>query len=423
VTEASRGAGGTARVLVLAAALLLGLLSPGAARAADDDAPTIQAPAAIAVELSTGDVVFGRRQDQQRGIASTTKLMTALVALEREPDLGRRFTVPRYAAAAGESLANLHAGDRMTLRDLLGGMLLPSGNDAAAAIARSVAGSVPRFVALMNDRARAIGIDARFRNPIGLDAEGHHASASDLVKLTLLLRRFPAFREIVDARSLVLRSATPAITVVNRNTLVQGYPWVDGVKTGHTRAAGYALVGSGRRRGVSVVTVVLGDPSEAARDADSLALLRYATSRYERVRPLRRAAAVGRLPLRYRDERVAVVAASTVTRTARKGEALRTRVTGLPRDVEGPLPRGSRLGTIEVLQRGRVVARVPAVTAEPVAAATFWERLDEGLARGWVRFLIAVAVACLVLLALLVRRSRRVRRTGGGGPRAGSPTP
>jgi D-alanyl-D-alanine carboxypeptidase (penicillin-binding protein 5/6) len=410
VTDQTRRAGGSARVLLLAlAASLLLLAAPGTTRAADDDPPTIQAPSAIAVELSTGDVVFGRREDEQRGIASTTKLMTALIVLERERDLSRRFTVPRYAASAGESLAYLHAGDRMTVEDLLGGMLLPSGNDAASALARSVGGSVPAFVAMMNARSRALGLDARFRNPIGLDAPGHHASAADLVKLTLLLRRYPAFRDIVDRTSMTLDSATPPITVENRNPLVGAYPWVDGVKTGHTRAAGYALVGSGRRRGISVVTVVLGDPSEAARDSDSIALLRYATGRYDRVRPLRAAAVVGRPLLRYRDERVPVVAASTVTRIARKGERLRTRVIGLPRDVEGPLRKGARLGTIEVLQRGRVVARVPAVTAEAVSAATFWERLDEGLARGWVRFLIVVGLLCVVALAVLARRTRRAR--------------
>ncbi|MEV4421867.1 D-alanyl-D-alanine carboxypeptidase family protein [Patulibacter sp. NPDC049589] len=409
MTDARRRAAATARVLVLAALSFL-LLVPGAARAADDDAPTIQAPAAIVVELSTGDVVFGRKQDQQRGIASTTKLMTALVALEHERDLTKRFRVPAYAASAGESLANLHAGDRMTMEDLLGGMLLPSGNDAAAAIARSVGGSVSAFVGLMNDRARAIGLDARFRNPIGLDAPGHHASAADLVKITLLLRRFPAFRAIVDRKTMTLRSATPAITVENRNTLVQEYPWVDGVKTGHTRASGYSLVGSGRRRGISVVSVVLGDPTEAARDSDSIALLRYATDQYRRTTALKRGTVVGRPALRYRDEDVAVVAASSVVRTARRDEQLTTRVLGVPKDVEGPLRRGARLGTIEVLQRGRVVARIPAVTATEVRAATFWQRLDDGLERGWVRFLIAVAVVCLLVLAFLVRRSRRTHR-------------
>jgi D-alanyl-D-alanine carboxypeptidase (penicillin-binding protein 5/6) len=420
VTDARRGTAASVVTVLLAAVLLL---APAAARAQTADPPSIGAPSAIVVELSTGDTVFGRRQDVQRGIASTTKLMTALVLLERERDLSRRVTVPSYPASPGESLANLQAGDRMTLRDLLGGMMLPSGNDAASAIARAVGGSVPEFVALMNGRSRELGLDARFRNPIGLDAEGHHASAADLVKLTLLLRRFPDFKQIVDRRSMTLTSASPDITVVNRNRLVQQYPWVDGVKTGHTRASGYALVGSARRRGINVISVVLGTDSEAERDADSVALLRYATSLYDRVRPLRTGAVVGRLPLRYRDERVQVVASRTVTRTARKGERLTTRVLGLPRDVEGPLPRGTRLGTIEVLQRQEVVSRVPAVTATAIDAATFWERLDEHLQRGWVRFLIVLGVVCLVVLVALVARSRRGHGTRRGGPRGGSPTP
>lgn len=419
MTDVRRRTAGAVLALLVAALLLC---SPGTVRAQTDDPPSIGAPSAVVVELSTGDTVFGRRQDLQRGIASTTKLMTALVLLEREPDLSRRVAVPSYPASPGESLANLRAGDRMTLRDLLGGMMLPSGNDAASAIARAVAGSVPKFVALMNERSRALGLDARFRNPIGLDAEGHHASAADLVKLTLLLRRFDAFKETVSRKAMTLTSASPDITVVNRNRLVQQYPWVDGVKTGHTRASGYALVGSARRRGISVISVVLGTDSEAERDSDSIALLRYATSLYDRVRPLRTGAVVGRLPLRYRDEQVRIVASRTVTRTARKGERLTTRVLGLPRDVEGPLPRGTRLGTIEVIQRGEVVSRVPAVTATAVDAATFWERLDEHLQRGWVRFLIVLGLACLVALAVLVGRSRRLRRGRRGGPRSGSPT-
>jgi D-alanyl-D-alanine carboxypeptidase (penicillin-binding protein 5/6) len=416
VPRRSAGAGSVPALLV-ALALTLGLLVPSA-RAADG-APAIDAPAAIAVEVSTGDVVFDRRADDQRGIASTTKLMTALVALRDGSSLQRRLPVPAYAASPGESLANLHAGDRMTLRDLLAAMLLPSGNDAATALAKGIGGSVDAFVGRMNDEARRIGIDARFTNPVGLDAPGHHASAADLVKLTLLLRRYPAFREIVDERSATLSSATPPITVVNRNTLVQEVPWVDGVKTGHTRASGYALVGSGRRRGISVITVVLGDDSEAHRDADSLALLRYALARYERARPLSRATVVGSLPLRYRDQRVQVRAAAGVVRTARRGERFRTRVVGLPRDVEGPLPAGTRLGTVEVIQRGKVVARVPATTATRVASATFWERLDDHLARGTVRILIAAAALLALALAFLVRWSRR----SSGARRRSTPTP
>ncbi len=398
------------RLVAAVATLAIGF-GAGDARADDlPERPRIDAPAAIAVEVSTGDVVFERRANNQRLIASTTKLMTALVAFDRQSDLTKRFDVPPYAGAAVESVAGLRAGDRMTMRDLLGGLLLPSGNDAANAIAVGVGGSVPRFVRMMNDKAREIGIRSRFRNPVGLDADGHHGSPSDLVKITLLLRQYPEFRRIVRATSLRLESADPPITVTNRNRLVRAHEWVDGVKTGRTQRAGYALVGSGRRNGISVITVVLGTDSEAQRDADSLALLRYATASYKRSAVLEQGDAVAELPLRFRDQTVRVLADETVRRTLRRDERTSTRVIGLPTDVEGPLAAGSQLGTIEVVQRGEVVARVPAVTADAVAAASFWDRLDENLARRGVQALIVVAVLCLVALAVLARHGRRRAR-------------
>lgn len=395
------------RLVGVATALAVGAGAGGANAAELPSKPRIEAPAAIAVEVSTGDVVFERRADRQRSIASTTKLMTALIAFERRPDLSRTSVVPAYAGAAVESVAGLRAGDRMTMQNLLGALLLPSGNDAANAIAVAVGGTVPGFVRMMNARARELKIDARFRNPVGLDATGHHASPADLVKLTLLLRQYPEFRRIVDAKSLRLDSATPPITVTNRNRLVQTVGWVDGVKTGHTRKAGYALVGSGRRNGVSVITVVLGTDSEAQRDADSLALLRYATGSYKRSAVLKKGAVVADLPLRYRDQTVPVVAAETVRRTIRRDERTTTRVIGLPSDVEGPLAARSQLGTIEVVQRGKVVARVPAVTAADVVAASFWDRVDENLGRRGVQLLLVVAVLCVLALALLARHGRR----------------
>ncbi|MDX8150900.1 D-alanyl-D-alanine carboxypeptidase family protein [Patulibacter brassicae] len=390
-------------VVALAVAALTGpAVSPAAAA---DDPPRISAPAAIAVETSTGDVVFDRRGEQPRAIASTTKLMTALLAFE-SGNLERRVTIRPYAGAAVESVAGLHPGDRMTLRDLLSALMLPSGNDAAVAIARAVSGSVPAFVRRMNARSRELGLTAEFENPIGLDGRRHRASAADLVKLALLLRRYPEFRRIVNRPSDRLASATPPITVVNRNALVRDVPWVDGVKTGHTTRAGYALVASGRRRGISVVTVVLGTSSEAARDADSLALLRYALGRYRVSTGLAARTVVARLPLRYRDEEVALVAASTVRRITRRDERLTTRVVGTPADVEGPLPAGSRLGTVEVLQRGRVVARVPAVTQRSVAQATVWQRADDQLAKTWVKLVLLLAILCALALAVAVRRQR-----------------
>jgi D-alanyl-D-alanine carboxypeptidase (penicillin-binding protein 5/6) len=372
--------------------------------------PAVRAPSAILVEPATGDVVFQRRAGERRAIASTTKLMTALVALERAP-LSRQLRAVRYRGAAAESVAGLRAGERLTVADLLRATLVASANDAAATLAaRLGGGSRSGFVALMNRRARALGLrDTRFSNPIGLDQPGNHSSAEDLVKLTLILRRSPFFRAVTDRRRVTLRSGARRRTLVNRNTLVRTVGFVNGVKTGHTQQAGYVLVGSGSLRGVTVVSAVLGDTGERERDADTLALLRYGLSRYHRSTPVRRGERFATARLRHRgDERVALVAAGTVTRTVRRGEPARTRVVGAPAELDGPLPAHARVGTIEVRWRGRTVARVPLVTAAPVAEAGFAQRFDDVISRTAV--VLALGLVALGSLRVLVLRRRARRR-------------
>ncbi|HYF26151.1 MAG TPA: serine hydrolase, partial [Baekduia sp.] len=218
-----------AAVAVLLVAALLAA-APGPARA--QERPRLKAPSAILVEPATGDIVLAKRADDRRAIASTTKLMTALVTLERA-SLDDVMTAVDYPAAAVESQLGLRAGERLTVRDLLRGLLLESANDAAATLAARVAGSRKAFVALMNRRARALRLrDTRFANPIGLDQEGNFSSATDLVKLTLILRRFAFFRETVDQPRATLRSGARVRTIANRNTLVREVPEVSGVKTG-----------------------------------------------------------------------------------------------------------------------------------------------------------------------------------------------
>lgn len=225
----------------------------------------------------TGAVVYSNRHThERRPIASTTKLMSAYVALAHA-SLGHRVTVQPYAASPGETVAGLPVGRRLDVNDLLKAMLLPSGGDAAHSLAVDLAGSSGRFVAWMNAAARKLGLrDTHYATPVGLDTPANYSSAGDLARLALALMREPAFARIVRMRSARL---TDGQTVVNRNDLVGRYPYVLGVKTGHTRDAGYCLVGAARRRGETVISVVLDDPSEAARDADTLALLRYALAR------------------------------------------------------------------------------------------------------------------------------------------------
>jgi D-alanyl-D-alanine carboxypeptidase (penicillin-binding protein 5/6) len=395
------------------AALLAALLvaGPVAAAATPAGAPTLQAKAAIVMEASTGDVLFAENARQRRAIASTTKLMTVLVALQRT-DLDDIFSAANYHAAPVESQIGLRAGERMSVRDLLRATLLPSANDAAATIAIGTMGSTQAFVEEMNRRAVALGLrDTHYTTPIGLDDPGNYSSARDLARLAIRLRGYEFFRRTTDLPSATLRSGARPRTVVNRNALVRRFPSVNGVKTGHTSRAGYVLVGSASRAGVTVISVVLGEPNEHARDVDSLALLRYGLRGYEAATPLPEGRVLGRVALRYRHgESVTVVAGSTVRRVLRAGTRTRVSVGGLPAEVDGPLPRGSRVGTAVVRAGATVLARVPVVTVRPVAEAGLAVRLSDLAGRSETIVALVLLLACSLPLVLLRRRAMRRRR-------------
>jgi D-alanyl-D-alanine carboxypeptidase (penicillin-binding protein 5/6) len=399
---------------VVAAALLLVLAHPKAAPAAP---PALRAPAAILVEPATGDVVYQRNATRARAIASTTKLMTVLLTLENAK-LSQTMAAVPYHPLPAESVIGLRAGERLTVADLLRGVLLASANDAAATLATRIGGSQRAFVAMMNSRARELRLShTHYANPIGLDAPGNYSSAEDLVKLTLLLRRNTFFRQVTDLRRATLKTGAHPRTIVNRNTLVRSVPEVNGVKTGHTIDAGYVLVGSATKNGITVISAVLGDPSEAARDADSLALIRYGLARYHRAVPVRRDHAYATVKLAHRDQRAQLVATRTVVRTARRGERLPVRMLGLPAELDGPLPAGSRVGTIVVRQRGRTVAQVPLVTRRAIAAASVLQRGDDVLGRTLTVVILSVVALASLQLVLLRRRAIRRRRRKAGSSR------
>ncbi|HTN25513.1 MAG TPA: D-alanyl-D-alanine carboxypeptidase family protein [Solirubrobacteraceae bacterium] len=389
---------------VLAAAPVAGAQSSGPPRLSG-------AKAAIVMEATTGDVLYERNADQHRSIASTTKLMTVLVALQRD-DLDDIFSAVDYHAGTAESQIGLVAGERMSVRDLLRAALLPSANDAAATLAVGTMGSTSAFVREMNNRARQLGLtNTHYGNPVGLDDPDNYSSARDLAKLAVRLRRFEFFRRTVDLPRATLRSGAHVRTVVNRNTLVRRVGAVNGVKTGHTGSAGNVLVGSASRGGVTVVSVVLGEPSEHARDTDSLALLRYGLDSYHAATPLPEGRVLGRVALRYRGgEFVDVVAGQTVRRVLRRGERTTVSVNGLPQEVDGPLPRGSRLGSAVVRAGTKVLGTVPVVTARPVEEAGLGTRLDDMLGRAETIIALVLLLACSLPLLLLRRRAIRRRR-------------
>lgn len=381
------------------------------------DAPALDAASAVLVEPVTGDVVYRRRPHQRRPIASTTKLMTALLALEREP-LGRVFTSPGYRPAfPDESLVHLRAGERMTVADLLRGLLLASGNDAAVDLAANTAGSVASFVAAMNRRAGQLRLtDTHYSNPIGLDAPGNYSSASDLAALAIRLRQRPWFAHAVDRGEARLHGSAGTHAVVNRNDLVRQVAFVNGVKTGHTPAAGYVLVGSGTRNGVTMVSAVLGEPGVFSRNVDTLALLRYGFSRYRSQHVFARADVLARSRVGYREQdTIRLVPARPFSTVVRRGEPPPAVTVHAPAKLTGPLPVGRRVGRVDVRYRGHVIARVPLVTADRVPEVTLPARLVTFVFRPGT--LVGLVVLAIFIVLLFGRRQR-----GGGqgtGGRAG----
>ncbi|MEX2194475.1 MAG: D-alanyl-D-alanine carboxypeptidase family protein [Thermoleophilaceae bacterium] len=397
----------TAARTFLPALLALALLLPSAAHGQLRE-PGVDADAAIVVDGGTGEVLFEKEPGERRSIASATKLMTALLVLERaEPDAV--FDAADYDAAAVESQIGLRRGERMVVADLFEALMLESANDAAVTLAEGIAGSSREFVDEMNSRARELGLDdTRYVDPIGLD-EDNRSSAEDLATLTRLLLENETFAEVVDQPTAVLETGARRRVVRNRNRLVARHPFVDGVKTGHTRRAGYVLVGSASGRGKQVVSVVLGEPSEAARDEDSLALLRYGIDQYRRVPALRAGRVVDRTDVRFFDDaEAALVTLKDVALTVRRGEEVRT-VVDAPEELEGPLPAGERVGTVAVVYRGEVVRRTALVTAAEVPGAGTVRRLTAVL--GVALTLLAILAMALVsmLVALRIRAVRRRR--------------
>jgi serine-type D-Ala-D-Ala carboxypeptidase (penicillin-binding protein 5/6) len=389
------------------ATVLLALAATAApAQAADRPPPLPNAQAAIVIDGRDGELMFAKRADSRRQIASTTKLMTALLTLER--------TRPRqviraadYDAAPVESQIGLRAGERMRVADLLEALLIESANDAAVTLAEGISGSTDAFVADMNARAAELGLtDTSFANPIGLDDPANYSTARDLAALAFVLMQRPRFARVVDEPVVELESGARPRVLDNRNALIASYPFVDGVKTGHTTQAGYVLIGSARsRNGGRVISVVMGEPSEAARDADTLKLLRWGLGQFQRVRVLDSRRPLARADIEYfEDEQAALVPQRGVVLTLRNGQEVRRRVRA-PEELSGPLPARDRVGSATVTVDGERVRRVALVTAAEVPEA------------GTLRVLVSVlgvpltvlAVAAILLLAVLLTLRLRAR--------------
>jgi serine-type D-Ala-D-Ala carboxypeptidase (penicillin-binding protein 5/6) len=350
---------------LLALLALLVLAAPAAA-----STPQVAARAWLVENAATGEVLLRHNDHARVPIASITKLMTVLVALERTRPTDV-VTVSPQAAAVGESSLSLRAGERIAVGDLVEAALIQSANDAAWALAvHAGGGSAERFVGLMNAKARALRLrETRFVRPDGLDVAGHVSSARDVTRLARIAMQHPTIRSVVARRT----DTAAGRTLRTWNDLLGRFPGLVGVKTGHTNDAGWSQVAAVRGRGLTLYATILGSPTRGGRNADLAELLEWGLDQYRRVDLVSMRRVYARAETPYGRGSVPLVAERPLRRLVRTGRPVVERIVA-PRSADLPVRRGERLGLVRIFVAGKLVGSRPLVAARSVGEPGFFAR-------------------------------------------------
>ena len=248
-----------------------------------NDEPKINSRSAVVIDRKSKNIIYGKNENVKKAMASTTKIMTAMVVIQNT-NLNNTVEISKKAAGTGGSRLGLKAGDKVTVKDLLYGLLLRSGNDCAVALAEYVAGSVQEFSNLMNQNAQMLGLNnTHFVTPHGLDEEEHYTTAYELAILADYALNNELFAQIVNKKSYTININKNSKTLNNTNELLGNLNGVYGVKTGFTNGAGRCLVTSIKRGNLDVICVVLGADTKKDRTRDSAKLIEYTFNKYEEI--------------------------------------------------------------------------------------------------------------------------------------------
>ena len=358
---------------------LLPAPAPAAPAVVEIPVPTVNAAAYLVVEATSGQVLAEQNTRQKRDPASLTKLMTAYLVFDalhqKQLSLGQRMRVPERAWKAEGSRMFIAPGTPVTVEDMIRGLIIQSGNDAAIALAVAVSGNEGEFVTKMNREAKKLGMtDTQYLNPTGLTQQGHYSTAHDLAVLSLaLMRDFPQYTKFYAEKSFTFNK----IAQENRNRLLFLDPTVDGLKTGHTDAAGWCLITSVNRPPRKLLTVVLGAPSEALRINESRKLIDWAFTAfegkrlYEAKKPIQQLtvwkANVDSIPVGFNDD------VTAVTTTGKRWD-ITTELT-IVEPKFGPLAAGDTVGLLKVKRAGNLIYERNVIAMESAPGAPMWKRM------------------------------------------------
>jgi D-alanyl-D-alanine carboxypeptidase (penicillin-binding protein 5/6) len=373
---------------LIALSILL-ILAPGPNRAtaqetgAPPGAPKLDAGSWALVDADTGLYLAGKDPDKRVPIASTTKIMVALVAMDEGVDLDEKVTVSEDAAAyAGSVYSNvgLYPYDRVSVEDLLTAALVPSGTDAVYALAEHLGdGSVDEFVGKMNDKAKEMGLkNTHYENPAGIDDPKNYSSARDLATITREAMKYPEFRKIVAEPEATISTQDRQIDIVNTNFLVvpnSGYDYgpATGVKTGTSPQAGPCLVASAQSGDESYIAVILDAAGDTQRFDAARTALEYGFGKFENKPLVKKGDDFADLDLPYRrDETVKLVAAKNVNALSGPGLTIAREATH--KEAPPSAKKGQQLGTVKVSVEGRNAGSSPLIVQQGYKAASLWQK-------------------------------------------------
>lgn len=336
------------------------------------------------LETMDGRELWARDPEGRRAMASTTKIMTAVVALESSsPD--EMVTVDKVASAVGESSMNLRSGEKFAMRDLLAGVLVQSGNDAATLVAEHVGGSVDGFVKMMNAKAVQLDlINTHYKNPHGLDVPGHYTSAEDLTTLARYAMRIPPFRKLAGTYRMKVRSDRYTHTLTSHNALLKMYKGAEGIKTGWTDEAGYCVVFAAKRGPVELVGTVMGTATEPGRAQQAKQLLNWGFTHYRMTSLVATGEPAGQVAVSdWIDKSIpAVSAIATSLPVFDLAGPVKRKIELLP-SVTSPVKKGDKVGTLTISQGDSILTQVPVVAAANVPEPTVLQRVGFFFVRTW----------------------------------------
>ncbi|MBE3555929.1 MAG: D-alanyl-D-alanine carboxypeptidase [Firmicutes bacterium] len=341
--------------------------------------PTVSARAVCLLDAESGRVLYSKAAHERLPIASLTKIVTATVALEKD-HVDREVSIPDAAVGVEGSSIYLQAHEHMTLRQLLYGMMLRSGNDAATAVALLTSGSVEGFVREMNDLATRLQLqDSHFTNPAGLDTGAPYSSAYDLAKIAAYASRLSDFREIVSTKAITIpwEGKSWQRRLINENKMLRLYPGADGIKTGYTRKAGRCLATSASRDGFRIICVVLNDPNDWE---DTRHLLDYGYATFTRTPLVQQGIPFSLKVANGKVNQVQAIASETLYYPLKEGERERVRWQIAPDILQAPVSKGTSCADLFAKLDGQSLGHVSMICAQDVPKRPWWQRLRNSLA-------------------------------------------